>query len=52
MAGLDANFFVTEAEVRTPTGPCRGRTLSCSLPLARILTVEEFTAIVGRPSRP
>jgi Zn-dependent protease with chaperone function len=47
VAGLDANFFVTEAEVTTPNGPCRGRTLFCSLPLARILTVDEFMAIVG-----
>jgi Zn-dependent protease with chaperone function len=47
VAGLDPNFFVTEAEVRTPDGHTRGRTLFCSLPLARILTVDEFTAIVG-----
>ena len=47
VAGLDVNFFVTQAEVVTPNGPCRGRTLFCSLPLARILTVAEFTAIVG-----
>jgi Zn-dependent protease with chaperone function len=47
VAGLDVNFFVTQAEVITPNGPCRGRTLFCSLPLARILTVDEFTAIVG-----
>jgi len=47
VVGLDINFFVTDAPVVTPNGPCQGRTLFCSLPLARILTVDEFTAIVA-----
>jgi Zn-dependent protease with chaperone function len=45
--GLDPTFFVTEANVVTLSGKLTGRTLFCSLPLARILTPEEFTAIVG-----
>src|SRR5262249_49361668 len=45
--GLDPSFFVTEADVVTPDGALTGRTLFCSLPLARILTVSEFTAIIG-----
>ena len=47
VVGLDPTFFVTEANVTTLSGKLTGRTLFCSLPLARILTVEEFTAIVG-----
>jgi Zn-dependent protease with chaperone function len=47
VAGLDDNFFVTEARVETPNGPCHRRTLFCSLPLARILTVDEFMAAVA-----
>jgi Zn-dependent protease with chaperone function len=45
--GLDPNFYVTEAEIRCLSGTCAGRTLYCSLPLLRILTVDEFLAIVG-----
>jgi hypothetical protein len=45
--GLDPTFFVTEADVVTPSGTLTGRTLFCSLPLARILTDQEFLAIVG-----
>lgn len=47
VVGLDPTFYVTEADVVTPGGTLSGRTLFCSLPLARILTVDEFTAIVG-----
>jgi len=47
VVGLDPNFFVTEAEVRCLSGKLHGRTLYCSLPLSRILTEEEFLAIVG-----
>jgi Zn-dependent protease with chaperone function len=47
VAGLDANFFVTDAPVRTPDGVLRGRTMFLSLPLARILSVPELRAIVG-----
>lgn len=47
VVGLDPTFFVTEANVASLSGTLAGRTLFCSLPLARILTVEEFTAVVG-----
>ena len=45
--GLDPTFFVTEADVVTLSGRVTGRTLFCSLPLARILRMQEFVAIVG-----
>ncbi len=45
--GLDPTFFVTEANVMTLSGKLTGRTLFCSLPLARVLSVDEFSAIVG-----
>jgi Zn-dependent protease with chaperone function len=45
--GLDPTFYVTEADVVTPSGTLQGRTLFCSLPLARILSVDEFRAIIG-----
>jgi hypothetical protein len=45
--GLDPNFFVTEADVICLDGRLSGRTLYCSLPLSRILSREEFSAIVG-----
>ena len=45
--GLDPVFFVTEANVKTPDEMLVGKTMFCSLPLARILTRDEFTAIVG-----
>ena len=47
VVGLDPTFFVTEADVVTLSGRLTGRTLFCSLPLARILTVQEFVAIAG-----
>jgi Zn-dependent protease with chaperone function len=45
--GLDSNFFVTESNVMTFSDTLSGRTLYCSLSLARILTIGEFSAIVG-----
>jgi Zn-dependent protease with chaperone function len=45
--GLGPFFFVTEGGITTSTGKLSGCTLFCSLPLARILTVDEFRAIVG-----
>lgn len=45
--GLDPNFFVTEADVVTLDGKLTGRTLYCSLPLARILTRDEFIGVIG-----
>jgi Zn-dependent protease with chaperone function len=47
VVGLDPNFFVTEAIVHTPHGSLSGRTLFCSLPLSRIMTVDELSAIIG-----
>lgn len=47
LVGLDSNFFVTEADVICLSGRLRGRTLYCSLPLARILQTPEFVSIVG-----
>lgn len=45
--GLDPNFFVTEAKVRCLTGSYNGRTLYCSLPLMRILNLQELDAVMG-----
>lgn len=45
--GLDPNFFVTEAKVVCLSGNISGRTLYCSLPLCRILSKAEMSAIVG-----
>lgn len=47
VVGLEPNFFVTEADVICLDGTLTGRTLYCSLPLARILSVEEFDSVVG-----
>jgi Zn-dependent protease with chaperone function len=45
--GLDPNFFVTEADVVCLSGTCGGRTLYCSLPLMRILSLPEFDGVIG-----
>ncbi len=45
--GLEPNFFVTYAKVRTPTAALSGRTLFMSLPLMRILAEKEIAAILG-----
>lgn len=45
--GLDPTFYVTEATVATRETTLTGRTLFCSLPLMRILTIDEFRAIVA-----
>ena len=45
--GLNPTFFVTEAPVSISGREVTGRTLYCSLPLARILTTAEFSAILG-----
>ncbi len=47
VAGLDANFFVTEAEVRCPEARLSGRTLFLSLPLCRVMSVDELKAIIA-----
>lgn len=45
--GLDPNFFVTEADVICLNGRLSGRTLYCSLPLARVLSGDELSAVIG-----
>lgn len=47
VVGLDPNFFVTEASVVCLNGTLAGRTLYCSLPLSRILSVDEVSAVIG-----
>lgn len=47
VVGLDANFFVIEAQVQTLAGNLNGRTLYVSLPLSRILSEAEFRSIIG-----
>ncbi len=47
VAGLDPNFFVTEADITCLDGQLQGRTLYVSLPLSRILTASELKAIIG-----
>lgn len=47
IVGLDRNFFVTEADVHCIDGLLRGRTLYLSLPLSRILTVEELKGVLA-----
>lgn len=47
VAGLEPNFFVTEADVTCLDGDVKGRTLYLSLPVCRILSQGELAAIVG-----
>ena len=45
--GLEPNFFVTEIDVECLEGQLEGRTMYLSLPLCRILTIAEISAIIG-----
>lgn len=47
VVGLEPNFFVTEANVKCLNGTLTGRTLYCSLPLARIMSRDEFISVLG-----
>jgi Zn-dependent protease with chaperone function len=47
VVGMGASLFATEARVACMDGPLKGRTLSIPLPLARILTEEEFRALLA-----
>src|SRR5438552_1906410 len=47
VAGLEPNFFVTEADVRYLDGQLSGRTMYLSLPLCRVISQEELKAILG-----
>lgn len=46
IAGMEPNFFVTEASVVCLDGKITGRSLFISLPACRIITISEFTAII------
>lgn len=47
VAGLETNFFVTEASVFCLDGELSGKTMFISLPLCRILSVKEFEAVIA-----
>ena len=49
VVGLEPNFYVTSADVNVmgENSILKGETLYLSLPLARILTLEEIKAIIG-----
>ncbi len=49
IVGLEPNFYVTSADVKLfgVKDPLEGETLYLSLPLARILTRDEITGIIG-----
>jgi Zn-dependent protease with chaperone function len=47
VAGLDPNFYVTEADVACLDGKLQGRTMYISLPLCRIFSVDELKAVLG-----
>ncbi len=47
IVGLDPNFFVTEAIVNCQAERFSGRTLYISMPLCRILSVNELKSIIG-----
>lgn len=47
VAGLEPNFYVTEANVICLDGKLKGRTMFISLPLCRILGLDEMKAVLG-----
>jgi Zn-dependent protease with chaperone function len=47
VAGLEPNFYVTEANVVCLDGKLKGRTMFVSLPLCRILSLSEMKAVLG-----
>ncbi|MBV9766173.1 MAG: M48 family metalloprotease [Acidobacteriaceae bacterium] len=47
VVGLTPAFFVTEADVQCIGGALSGRTMYLSLPLCRILTVDELSAVIA-----
>jgi len=47
VAGLNLTFFVTEADVYCIDGKLTGKTMYLSLPFCRILTKDEFKAVIG-----
>ena len=47
VAGLEPNFYVTEANVICLDGTIKGRTMYVSIPLCRILDTDEMKAVLG-----
>ena len=47
IVGLDPTFFVTSADIRTPGGILVGESLFVSTALSRLLSADEFTAVIG-----
>jgi len=47
VAGIDTNFFVTQAPLSVAGHTLKGRTLFVSLPLLRVLSVPEADAVLG-----
>lgn len=47
VAGIDANFFVTQAPLTVGNQTVAGRTLFVSIPLLRVLSLEEADAVLG-----
>jgi Zn-dependent protease with chaperone function len=47
VAGIDANFFVTQAPLTVGSRPVTGRTRYVSIPLLRVLSVHEADAVLG-----
>ncbi len=47
LAGLEPNFYVTEAPVAAFDGTYTGRTLHLSVPLTRIFDKDELRAVIG-----
>ncbi len=47
VAGIDTNFFVTEAPLTVSGKELKGRSLFVSIPLLRILSVPEADAVLG-----
>jgi Zn-dependent protease with chaperone function/uncharacterized protein YegJ (DUF2314 family) len=47
VVGFDPAFFVTESDVHCLDGKLAGRTLFISLPLCRVMSVDEFRAVIA-----
>lgn len=47
VAGIDTNFFVTEAPLTVAGKELKGRSLFVSIPLLRVLSVSEADAVLG-----
>ncbi len=47
VAGLEPNFYVTEANIVCLDGKLRGRTMYVSVPLCRILSLDEMKAVLS-----